>query len=233
MSNALILDPLEMAQNLLSSVKKGEAYGEHLDRLKGMERRSLQQALSSDQQKLAFWLNVYNALTQLKLNENERIYAKRRSFYAQSRIEVAQEFYSLEEIEHRILRKNQAKYGFGYVKSWKRSTKFSSLEPKKRDPRIHFALNCGAKSCPPIHFYGEAGLDDELDLACLSYLEQSCYVAQGKLYIPAVFKWFRGDFGGQSGIYVFLRKFDVLGAQKKLPLKYLPYDWTLDRANYR
>ncbi|MFW1581992.1 DUF547 domain-containing protein, partial [Vibrio parahaemolyticus] len=63
------------------------------------------------------------------------------------------------------------------------------------------ALNCGAKSCPPIAFYDDAKLDAQLDIATKAYLIGSVTYDSNanKVYVPALLSWFRGDFGGKKG----------------------------------
>ncbi|MFZ8458418.1 DUF547 domain-containing protein, partial [Staphylococcus aureus] len=78
--------------------------------------------------------------------------------------------FSYDDIEHGILRKSSIKWSLGYAKKWFPSTKEKLLRVNKVDYRIHFALNCGAKSCPPIAFYDDAKLDAQLDIATKAYL---------------------------------------------------------------
>lgn len=89
--------------------------------------------------------------------------------------------YTLEDIEHGILRKNDnfntsiiSLISF-YFRGRGSDTRFSINDPRRKfivenvDPRIHFALNCGAKSCPPILVYEEDNLDYELDIATRNF----------------------------------------------------------------
>jgi hypothetical protein len=64
--------------------------------------------------------------------------------------------YSLDDIEHGVLRANRGHPAAGG------RPQFGPEDPRRRglvvqelDPRIHFALNCGARSCPPIRVYTE------------------------------------------------------------------------------
>ena len=108
------------------------------------------------------------------------------------------------------------------------------MQPGERDPRIHFALNCGAASCPPIAAYTADGLDDELDLATASYLESEGEYdpATDTVTVPRMLLWFRGDFGGKRGIFELLREFDCIPADATPSLAYDEYDWRLDRGNF-
>lgn len=46
--------------------------------------------------------------------------------------------------------------------------------------RIHFALNCGAKSCPPIAFYKPRQMDRQLEMATKPYLEGEAEYNEGE-----------------------------------------------------
>ena len=62
--------------------------------------------------------------------------------------------------------------------------------------RIHFALNCGARSCPPIRVYDAAKLDRQLDTAAKSFVSQEAEVAEGGVAkVSKIFMWYKGDFG--------------------------------------
>ena len=102
------------------------------------------------------------------------------------------------------------------------------------DFRIHFALNCGAASCPPIAFYSAENIDKELDMATASYLESDVeyYKAENKVVVSKLFQWFIADFGGKSGIIQILKKYGVIPASENPKISYKPYDWTLSLENY-
>ncbi len=103
------------------------------------------------------------------------------SFFKKYKYLVGGLVYSLEDIEHGILRKNDnfntsllSLISF-YFKGRGNGTRFLKNDPRRKfileevDPRIHFALNCGAKSCPPILVYEEDDLDAELDIATRNF----------------------------------------------------------------
>ena len=96
----------------------------------------------------------------------------KRKLYTGKHLKIAGYPISLDEIEHGILRKGKWKYSLGYFNTpfWTKFIKKSQVE--KLDYRIHFALNCGAKSCPPIAFYNTDSLEEELQMATQSFLAQ-------------------------------------------------------------
>ena len=71
------------------------------------------------------------------------------------------------------------------------------------DYRIHFALNCGAKSCPPIAFYTFEKLNKELNNAMVAFIISETTIDEYKKTVNTskLLHWYCGDFGGsKSGI---------------------------------
>lgn len=153
----------------------------------------------------AFFINVYNALTVHAIVEGlfSPVWCSttlgRLRLYAQAAYTIGGLPYSLNDIENGILRGNR--------KSAAPLTglPFSEGDPRNSlclecDPRIHFALNCGAKGCPPIAVYQSEELDEELDLA------KEAFFVGGGMELPAseggevkmsmIFKWYEEDFDG-------------------------------------
>ena len=108
--------------------------------------------------------------------------------------------YSLDEIEHGVLRMNK-----GHPNA--RRQEFEDADPRAQvaltslDPRIHFALNCGARSCPPIRVYTEDRIDSQLDTASRSFLDQEVSLIKDPvtdkwtLELSKLFLWYGEDFG--------------------------------------
>lgn len=111
------------------------------------------------------------------------------------------------------------------------------IRPRFKDPRIHFAVNCAALSCPPLWqtpFQG-ATLDEQLDQATTQFINdpQSNYLKGDTLYVSRIFKWFKKDF--QNDVAGFIRRYAqgdlkmALDTLKGDPaVKYLDYDWNLN-----
>ncbi|MCH2043138.1 MAG: DUF547 domain-containing protein [Saprospiraceae bacterium] len=153
--------------------------------------------LESDVQKCSFWINVYNGLTNYWIIEKKikKSMLERPLLVMCAKILIGKYKFSLDDIEHGILRSNQR----SRYKLWKQ---FSNRDPRKKlktqklDPRIHFALNCGAKSCPPIAFYTQQRLDQELHQAEASFVDQEFLVdnEQKKIQCSRIFWLYRSDF---------------------------------------
>ena len=83
--------------------------------------------------------------------------------------------YSLNDIENGILRSNRQSMGTLYRKPFKDEDPRLKVSLGQVDPRIHFALNCGAKSCPPITTFSGDQVQDQLKIATASFLEVNIY----------------------------------------------------------
>src|SRR5690606_5957308 len=133
---------------------------------------------------------------------------------------------------HGLLRRSRNKLSLGYLPK----LFVSKFERKNRvdniDPRIHFALNCGAKSCPPIVIYDESTINEQLDESTKNYLKSEVKVEGDVVYTSSLMSWFRADFGGKKGIRKFLANYDIIEKGAKPTLKFQDYDWTLDKGNY-
>lgn len=109
------------------------------------------------------------------------------------------------------------------------------------DPRIHFALVCGARSCPPIGFYEAEQIDEQLQLAAMSFINSDqvrLYPEENTLLISRIFKWYKMEFGGNDRalldtIFKFLdggeKKNFLKQYRDRICLKYQPYDWNLNQ----
>lgn len=113
------------------------------------------------------------------------------------------------------------------------------LRPRFKDPRVHFAINCASKSCPPLNSepYRGATLDMQLDQVTHDFVNASgSYRLDGDtLWVSSIFKWYSEDFNDDPvGFY---RKYADAGLRKaldergnRLKVKFLDYDWSLNGA---
>lgn len=130
--------------------------------------------------------------------------------------------------------------------------------PEFHDPRVHFAINCASKSCPPLESEPYEGdtLDRRLDASAKAFINDphSNFLKGNTLYLSKIFDWYSKDFkrwspaqngensrtalfgGGVKGaVLSFIMKYANPDLKKKLreraatiKIDYLPYDWTLD-----
>ncbi len=226
---------VQLSQNFLYAAKTGEETAAFLDSLKNIDEVSLADQLNSDKQKLAFWLNLYNGFTQVLLKKNPDQYKTRNAFFSSKQIQVAGQQLSLDEIEHGILRHSKIKWSEGYLGKPFPGTFEKKSRVKKLDYRIHFALNCGAKSCPPIAFYDPKQIDRQLAIAVKTYLKGECEFNQAKnsISVPALMGWFRHDFGGKKGMLKILKENKIIPAESHPSIYFNKYNWTLFLNNYK
>lgn len=198
----------------------------------------------NDKEKIAFWLNAYNALTLKAIIDNYPIKSSffRSRVYPRNSIRqisgvwdritfsVMGKDLTLEHIEHKILRKE-----------------FS-------EPRIHLALVCAAKGCPPLRSEPYTGkkLDEQLGDQSRKFLanpEKFRFDSLKRvLHISPIFKWFGDDFikittkkkpfiqysNKEAAILEFVSKYLAEDhaffkpSRKAIRIKYFDYDWSLN-----
>jgi hypothetical protein len=175
----------------------------------------------------AFWINLYNLLTlhavfQARVRETVLEvpgFAKRFAY------RVSDFDFSLDDIEHGVLRGNRALNGREHFGPGDARLQF--VLPL--EPRVHFALNCGAISCPPIRAYDAANLEHQLEIAMKSYLSHA-RVEHGRVMLPRIFQWYARDFGtGPRAALDFVRRYRT-DLPKFAPVVYDEYDWRLPTA---
>jgi hypothetical protein len=104
-------------------------------------------------------------------------------------------------------------------------------------PRVHFAINCASKSCPPLRsepFQGDI-LNEQLDAAARAFIDDSVRnrLEGDTLYVSKIFDWYSEDFNDDIvGFFMKYAKGDfkerLLRHQKEIKVKYLDYDWSLN-----
>jgi hypothetical protein len=228
-------DYIKLSQNFLYAAKTGDSTTAFIDTFKNADQNILAAQLNNDHKKLAFWLNLYNGFTQVILKKDPDQYKTRGSFFSSKQIQVAGQELSLDLIEHGILRHSKVEWAEGYLGKLFPSGFEKKFRVGKLDYRIHFALNCGAKSCPPIAFYEPEQLDKQLNVAVKTYLkgEVTYHKAQNTVEVPALMGWFRHDFGGKKGMLDILIKNKIIPEGAKPTIHFKKYDWSLYLNNYK
>lgn len=199
-------------------LKRQEALlDQYLDYLAGIDPDDL-----ADKERFAFYANAYNAWTlKLILGHYPGIESIKdtgsfwESPWKKKMVRIDGGLLTLDEIEHDILR------------------------PQFQDPRVHFAINCAAKSCPPLYnipFNGQ-DLDRQLDHTTRSFINDPArYRIDGNtLYVSRIFKWFGEDFDEDP--IGFFQKYaegdlqsELQTRSQDLRVKFLDYDWSLNGA---
>lgn len=226
---------VQLSQEFMYAAKTGDETAGFVMQLKQLSMVDLQVIIKTDDDKKAFWINLYNAYTQAALKKNPEQYKSRGKFFGSKKIEIAGKQVSLDDIEHGILRRSKIKWSLGHLNKLFPGKTEKALRVDKLDYRLHFALNCGAKSCPPIAFYKPENINQQLDMATKAYLrgEAEYDEATNSVKLPTLMSWFRRDFGGKSKMIELLQQLSIVPAEKKPKIKFKEYDWTLYLQNYK
>lgn len=224
---------LDLSKALLEATRDDKPYKEILDKIAAVDMDELSNELSNDQMKKAFWVNIYNAHVQLILKEDPTKFEDRGKFFKAEQVTVAGQTISLDLLEHGIIRKSKIKLSLGLLPKVFVSKYERTFRVKKTDGRVHFALNCGAKSCPYIGIYDGERCNEQLDLSADQYLTKTTEINGNTLRVSKLFSWFRGDFGGKKGILKMLKKYEIIDQGQDFEIEYLFYDWTLELGNYK
>lgn len=229
------IDYIKVSQSFLYAVRTGDSSDQYIQQLAKADIQKLYEQLPTDANKKAFWLNIYNAFVQKLLTVNPEKYKNRNSFFSLKQIVIAGKQLSLDDIEHGILRRSKIKWGLGYLNKFSPSDFEKKFRVAILDKRIHFTLNCGAKSCPPIAYYDPEKIDMQLELATKNYLKSETEYdkTSSTIFLPKIMSWFRGDFGGKKGIRQLLKKYQIIDRDKDVKISFKKYDWTLFLNNYK
>jgi hypothetical protein len=195
--------------------------------------------LETREERLAFWINLYNALIvdaviAFRLKESVQ---EDRGFFRRAAYIVGGRRYSADDIEHGILRGNRRHFHPGILlPQFAPADPRLSLSLQPPDPRIHCALVCASRSCPPIAAYEPERIDEQLDLACSTFVNGGGVQMDedGQLCLSPIFRWYGRDFGGREGIREFVLRYLDGGKARTLledgqRLNFYRYDWSLNQ----
>jgi hypothetical protein len=195
--------------------------------------------LESDEERIAFWTNVYNVLAihgVIALDVQESV-MELPSFFGVVAYRVGDHVVTLDEIENGILRRN-APHPVSKAPLFDDDDPRLALCPSHVDARIHAALVCASTSCPPVGFYDAERIDAQLDAAANHYVATDVEVDREErvIRVPITFRYYEPDFGRRAGIDLFLLRHATPEQRPALeraiaaryPLAYHRYDWTLN-----
>jgi hypothetical protein len=181
-----------------------DKFEKYLAQLTGTDISSL-----SKSAQLAFWINAYNAFTIKKVSSNYPLGSitdlDGGKPWDAKWIKLNGKTLSLNDIENVIIR------------------------PQFKEPRIHFAVNCAAKSCPPIlnAAYSAGNLNTNLEKSTKAFINNSKYntISKDKVVISKIFDWYKEDFGD---IISYLNKYADVKINDNATVEYNEYDWSLN-----
>jgi len=167
--------------------------------------------------RLAWWIDLYNALTLRLVLDHYPVASIREidgpdgSPWRRKLVTVEGRELTLDEIENGIIR------------------------PEFRDPRVHFALYCAARSCPPLRpeaFVADR-LDEQLEEQTDRFLrdpQRNGVDADGHLVLSRLFEWYAEDFEAAGGSVVGWVRSRLEGVPEGAEIEYREYDWALGEA---
>jgi len=161
------------------------------------------------QEKLAYWINTYNALTIDLILRHYPVKSIKdiKDPWKQRYWKLGEKWYNLDEIEHQILRKMD-------------------------EPRIHFAIVCASFSCPKLQnkAFTAENMETQLTKATTDFLTDSNRnnISQNNLKLSKIFKWFSKDFKQNGSLIDFLNTYSQTTISNKAKISYKDYNWDLN-----
>lgn len=163
----------------------------------------------SREEKLAYWINAYNALTVDLILRNYPVKSIKdiKDPWKQRLWKLGDKWYNLDEIEHQILRKMD-------------------------EPRIHFAIVCASYSCPKLQnkAFTSDNLETQLTNATKEFLNDSKRneITENSLELSKIFKWFSKDFIHNGSLIDFLNQYVSVTISDDAKISYKDYNWYLN-----
>jgi Protein of unknown function, DUF547 len=159
---------------------------------------------------MVYWINLYNAETVKLILDHYPVKSIRNIAggkpWDEKIIQIGSENLSLNDIENKLR-------NFG-------------------DPRIHFAINCASKSCPPLRneAFTSDKLDAQLDEQAKKYINNSNEneIAADQANLSAIFNWYKSDFDKSGGIILFINRFSSVKLHDDAKISFKEYDWNLN-----
>lgn len=163
----------------------------------------------NDQDKLAYWINAYNAMTIDLIIKNYPVKSIQdiKEPWKQRLWKLGSKWYNLNEIEHQILR-------------------------KMNEPRIHFGIVCASYSCPKLQneAFTALQLDAQLTKATREFLADlnRNSITSDNINISKIFKWFSKDFKQNGNIIDFINQYSDVQISSKAKTSFKDYNWNLN-----
>jgi hypothetical protein len=202
------------------AMKNDKRFADFIEILKKTDPKAI-----SPKNQLAFWINTYNAFVlkvvvdqyPIKSIMSKTAYAFGKSNFQKKLVTINGMPYSLNDIENDIIR-------------------------PMGDPRIHFAINCAAKSCPPLRAeaFESARLGEQMDEQARNFInnpeKNSFDFTKKEALVSKIFDWFDEDFKKyDQGVPAFMSRYlppeqgkQLLANAKTFKIKHHDYNWDLN-----
>lgn len=186
----------------------------------------------------SFWLNVFNAGVLRDSPELEFAGGPKdvQAFFEQPRLKIGGHAFSLDDVQHGLLRGNVARHGRLRAPMSRDDPRLAFM-PIAFDERMHFALYSAARSSPAFRVFDAGKLDAQLEDAATEYLRLHVQVEnEGALVVlPRQLYWYADDFGGAQGALAFAlarlddKVVDLVDRRRgRVKVRYAEFDWRLE-----
>lgn len=198
--------------------------------------------------RLAFGINLYNLMIMyafMKVGIGSTTLA-RGAFFSDVKFNVGGDVLSFNDLENGVLRGN-ANPPFSLFAPFSKTDPRRRLALEQADCRIHFALNCGATSCPPVKSFTDSAIHEELRVVAQAFTEQEENVRlvpeKNQVHLSMILNWYSVDFAPSKDmlpekVVTFLRgdKKDTLqrmiDSGEKITVKFNDYDWSTNASDF-
>ncbi|BDS12876.1 DUF547 domain-containing protein [Aureispira anguillae] len=181
----------------------------YLDLLK----KNAPQSSWSKNKEIAYWINLYNAFTIYAIVEKYPVSSimdlEGGKVWDKKKIVIGGKSLTLNDIEKEKLLK------------------------RFKEPRVHFAVNCAAASCPPLlnKAWTEDNVQRYLAKQTKAFINNAKYnsISAKSLEISQIFNWYAGDFGGSDKVVAYFQKYSEIEINGNAKVKFKTYDWKLNK----
>ena len=172
----------------------------------------------SEDERLAYWINVYNAHALKIVIDNlpvESIKDAEEDIWNHKHIRIADETYSFNNVEHNLIR------------------------PRFKEPLIHFGVNCASMSCPSLRNEAYTGdrVREQLAEQARYFLNESGKnrLSTNSAELSKIFDWYKRDFGGSKAERLeYINQYASTKVNTDASVSYMDYDWSLNsQENYK
>ncbi|WMX13848.1 DUF547 domain-containing protein [Aureispira sp. CCB-E] len=167
----------------------------------------------SKNKEMAYWINMYNAITIHSIVESYPVSSIMKleggKIWDKKKIVINGENLTLNNIEK------------------------DKLLKRFKEPRVHFAVNCAAASCPPLlnKAWTEDNIQRYYDKQAKAFINNPSYntVSAKKIEASQIFNWYAGDFGGSDKVVPYFQKYSETTIKDNAKVSYKEYDWNLNK----
>lgn len=160
--------------------------------------------------KIAYWINAYNAHTIYLVIQKYPVSSIMKlnggNVWNVKKLKVGGGTYTLSQIEKKV------------------------LIGKYKEARVHFAINCAAKSCPPLlnRAWKGSTLNADLNRQTKKFINNRKYnqISAKSAKLSKIFEWYAKDFGN---VKTYINKYSNTKLKSNAKITYNNYDWKLNK----